>query len=347
MRQIFAIRNEESANVVENANVVKLPNIEDVLLSYDDSCRGIGMISDSVVDFEPISDNKTRGITLAQLKASADIVNKRGEMVHGVNAYTLIQNVCLAASELGYTPKVRDLFVADSSYKSVNGIEVNKQLAEQYQEINKTNKIPFSATTFNRVYSVITLDEMKSETHIASIVLCRTQRGTAVSVGANCTMCRNMTIFGTEFTAQTYGKNSIRNEDLIAAIRRMLKNYDFQRDMAIIEAMKKITLSNEELIKLIGQLTLLRAATDSTIKEVNKKFGMETLALNNGQINKLCEGVLLTFARNEVVTLYDFYQVATAVSKPIDIVLDNIIPQVREIFTFLDDNYGLTELISK
>lgn len=339
MRQIFAVTD---AVEVKNSNIIA---DEDILLSLDDSCRILDPISNNNVDFFPISDNKVRSISLEQLKASADIVNKNGQMVHGVNAYTLIQNVCLTASELGYTPKIRDLFVADNRNKVCNGIEVNKQLAEAYKAANDTENLPFAATTFNRVYTVITLDELKSSTHIASIVVTRTQRGTAISVGANCTMCRNMTILGSEFSVATYGKNSIRNEYLIEALRTMLKNYDFQRDMAILEAMKKIVLTNEDLIKIIGQLTLIRAATDSQIKEVRQNFGVENFALNNSQINRLCEGVLLTFKRNKVVTLYDFYQVATAVSKPIDLAFENIIPQVKEIFTLLNDNYGIVEMI--
>lgn len=333
----FARENENEVIVVENT----MPSVEDVLLSLDDDCRRVKPISDNSEWFAPISDNESRGITLRQLAASADIVNKNNELAHGVNAYTLIQEVNRVANECGYTTTIRDLFVADNRNKTCNGIEVNKQLCEQYREATKTANIPFAATTFNRVYAVITLNDLRSDTHIASIAISRTQMGTSVAIGANCTMCRNLCVFGVENEVHTYGKGSIPKELLIESVRRMIRNYDFQRDRAIIEAMKKININESEIFMLLGQLTALRVATDSHIKAVKSKFGVEYFPLNNTQINRLVEGILLAHEKQGIVTLYDLYQVCTAISKPTNLAYENIIPQTREIFTFLDSNFEL------
>ena len=71
---------------------------EDILLSLADENKRVLPISKNNVDYMPLVPGdgymaKTRGITLAQLQASSDLTDRDGNMLNGVNAYTLIGKV--------------------------------------------------------------------------------------------------------------------------------------------------------------------------------------------------------------------------------------------------------------
>ena len=63
-----------------NNQVNNLPTQDEILLSMADENVYLNPISNNTEYFEPLTEEKTKGITMEQLAASSDIVNKDGEL---------------------------------------------------------------------------------------------------------------------------------------------------------------------------------------------------------------------------------------------------------------------------
>ena len=329
---------EQEINQVNN-----LPTQEEILLSLADENVYLNPISDNTEYFEPLSEEKTKGITLEQLAASSDIVNKDGELNNGINAYNLITTITDYCNSIGLDNQIKDLFVADNKNKALgNGISINKQLCQQYQEYHQTNKIPFMAVTFNRVFAHINLTNFSNSTHIANIVVATNQNGLQIAIGANCYACRNQTILGQKQMVTTYGKEKFKSlEDFLNAAKRMIFDYSFDDDISKLEMMKRIPIHTADIYQIIGELTTIRVASDSRIKELNKLVTDDIAPLNASQINRFTESLLLTYNRNKRLTVYDLYQSATTLYKVSTMDLPNVLPQNKAFAKYIAMRYNI------
>ena len=326
-----------------NNQVNNLPTAEEILLSQADENVYLNPISNNTEYFEPLTEEKTKGITLEQLAASSDIVNKDGELNNGINAYNLINTITDYCNSIGLNNEIKDLFVADNKNKALgNGISINKQLCQQYQQYNNTNNIPFSAVTFNRVFANINLTNFSNSTHIANIVVATNQKGLQIAIGANCFACRNQTILGQKQMVTTYGKEKFKTlEEFLNAAKRMIFEYSFEDDINKLEQMKRITIQPNEIYQIIGELTSIRVASDSRIKELNQLVTDNIAPLNASQINRFTESLLLTYNRNKRLTVYDVYQSATALYKVSTMDLPNVLPQNKEFANYIFNRFNI------
>ncbi len=335
---LFASNNE--VQVINNEITV-----ENILLSEADENQLLNPISDNNTYFEPFTEvEKTKGITLQQLKESSDIMDIKGDLSNEINAYQLINQVTSICNEFGLTYEIKDLFVADNKNKALgNGISINKQLCEAYQQEHQTNNIPFKAVTFNRVFANINLSDLSNSTHVANIVVASNQKGLQVAIGAHCYACRNQTILGARNIATTYGtSDKIKSiSDFIARVREMIKEYSFDRDINILNKMKQIRIDSNTIYQMIGELTAIRCAYDSKIKSIKSLINSDVYPLNQSQICKFTESLLLTFKTKGVLSLYDVYQSATALYKVASMDMPNVLPQNNAFASYLNNRYDL------
>lgn len=343
----IAVRGSQSAAANNKSEQPKIKD-EDIFLSLVDANRTLSPISDNNVFFEPIDPKaKAFGITLEQLKASSDLTNSNGDLSNGINAYQLIGTVAQIAREFHSECQIADLFVADNKNKAQgNGIQINKQLHEMYKRQSGTDNVPFAATTFNRVFCNIVLSRQHTDTHVANIVVTTNQRGLQVAIGAHCHACRNQTVLGASHMVSTYGSDENRQMDLptfIQRVRMMVQGYSFADDMRILDTMKQIPISNETLVNIIGELTAIRVAFDSQIRDVHEMAVCRVYPMAGCQINKFTESCLLARARkpaSEPLTLYDLYQSATAIYKVAYLDMPNILPQNQAFAEFINDRFS-------
>lgn len=335
---LFAANNE--VQVINNEITV-----ENILLSEADENQLLNPISDNNVDFQAFTETeKTKGISLQQLAESADIVDIKGDLSNEINAYQLINQVTSICNEYNLMYEIKDLFVADNKNKALgNGISINKQLCEAYQLENQTTNIPFKAVTFNRVFANINLSDLSNSTHVANIVVASNQKGLQVAIGANCYACRNQTILGAKNMASTYGTtDKIKNiSDFIERVRQMIKEYSFDRDVNILNKMKQIKIDSNTIYQMIGELTAIRCAFDSKIKSIKSLINSDVYPLNQSQICKFTESLLLTFKNKGTLSLYDVYQSATALYKVASMDLPNVLPQNNSFASYLNQRYNL------
>ncbi len=86
-------------------------------------------------------------------------------------------------------------------------------------------------------------------------------------------------------------------------------------------------------------LTAIRVKCDSTEKELKDDRQYLTYPLNQSQINKLTEMLLLTSLRNGRVTVWDLYNTATEMYKPSAMDIPSALPQNRQMVRFIDEMY--------
>lgn len=327
--------------VIENNEIT----VENILLSEADENQLLNPISDNNTYFEPFTEvEKTKGITLQQLAESADIVDIKGDLSNEINAYQLINQVTSICQEYNLNYEIKDLFVADNKNKALgNGISINKQLCEAYQTENQTTNIPFKAVTFNRVFANINLTDMSNSTHVANIVVASNQKGLQVGIGANAYACRNQCILGTKHLITTYGSDEKAKNisDFIERVREMIKDYSFDRDVNILNKMKQIRIDTATIYQMIGELTAIRCAFDSKIKSIKGLVSSDVYPLNQSQICKFTESLLLTFKNKGALSLFDVYQSATALYKCASMDMPNILVQNNAFTSYLNQRYDL------
>lgn len=347
--------NSGTAMTVKNGQ--KKPEVknEDILLSLADENARVLPISDNTVYFPRPEGgdgylSKTRGITMEQLHASTNTVDTGGNLANGINAYTLINEVANIASDYHKECAITDMFVADNKNKAQgNGISINEYLAKTYQERTGTKNIPFTATTFNRVFCNIQLTRQHTDTHAANIVVVTNQRGLQVAIGAHCYACRNQTVLGASHLVSSYGNGESKRQNLDLEtfkqrVRMMIQGYRFADDMRILEQMRRISIDQQTFIKVIGELTAIRVAFDSSIPAVHAmaQGSANCYPMNSSQIQRFAESLMLTYHRNgHRMTVYDMYQSATALYKVASMDMPNVLPQNAAFVDYLNDEYDL------
>ena len=143
--------------------------------------------------------------------------------------------------------------------------------------------------------------------------------------------------------ASTYGTtDKIKNiSDFIERVRQMIREYSFDRDVNILNKMKQIRIDSNTIYQMIGELTAIRCAFDSKIKSIKSLINSDVYPLNQSQICKFTESLLLTFKTKGVLSLYDVYQSATALYKVASMDLPNVLPQNNAFSSYLNDRYNL------
>ena len=337
-------------------NGQKQPEVtnEQILLSLADENARVLPISDNTISFPRLQGgegylSKTRGITMAQLHASSDLTDRDGNLSNGINAYTLINEVAAMAREYHAECAISDLFVCDNKNKAAgNGIAINEKMTRAYQQQHGTDDVPFVATTFNRVFCNIQLVGQRTQTHVANIVVATNQRGLQVAIGAHCYACRNQTIMGASHLVSSFGNGDSKRQNLDVEefkrrVRLMIQGYSFSDDMQVLEQMKRIDISQETFTKVIGELTAIRVAFDSSIPSVHNmaQGAGNCYPMNSSQIQRFAESLMLTYARKGRMTVYDMYQSATALYKVSSMDLPNVLPQNVAFVNYLNDAYNL------
>lgn len=105
-----------------------------------------------------------------------------------------------------------------------------------------------------------------------------------------------------------------------------------------IERMKAIECDANQLFILIGMLTALRVKCDTHETEIKES---RTYPLNQAQISKFTESLLLQYHREQHVSVWDVYNAATDLYKADTMDIPALLPQNRAMVSFLDEQFNL------
>ena len=296
--------------------------------------------ADQFFDFEK---EKVQVLTLDQLKNTN--MENRGDdrsCPHGIYHYAFIQNIIDMCTEYGFDAEVYDLFATNNKDKQTPGVSLYPELEARYGER------AIQAHTLRRVYANIRLKDFDTNEVTSNIAVSYTQRGIQVGFGRMVKVCHNMNIMGqgqfvTDYSVNgfRYARGEMNKTDLngiFAKIGTWLGDarHILLQDDEEIERMKNAILTAEQLYTILGLLQTIRVAHDTDIKKI--KCGIGTYPLNQTQLNKFTENLLVKQADNGRISAWDFYNSATELYKPATVDQNLILPQTMSMVEFMREN---------
>ncbi len=260
--------------------------------------------------------SKVQTLTLEQLARTEKENDYNGKPLMGIYHFQLIQQVQEMCAERGYKAEIWDLFAANNKDRRAPGVSRLPQKEEKYGER------AIEAHILRRVYCNIRLYDLdKGEGDDAittNLAISFHQKGLQVGIGRNVVICHNQTMLNREQYAATYkdGRTpGIALNEMIAKIGVWLddlRNITADDDEKI-EKMKRRVISAQEMFTIIGMLTSLRVASETKFKAIRNN---NTIPLNQAQISRITEKMMLAYQDRGKVTAWDFYNAATDMYKP-------------------------------
>lgn len=281
-------------------------------------------------DFET---QKVQILTLDQLKRTNK--ENRGDdrsCPHGIYHFALIQQILDMCAEHGYDAEVYDLFATNNRDKQTPGVSLYPELEQQYGER------AVEAHTLRRVYANIRLKNFDTEELTTNMAVAYTQKGIQVAFGRNVKICHNQCILGGgRFVADYSARTGVPKMDLSGILQTIGGWLTDAEHLVItdddtIERMKQSILTAEQLYVIIGMLTSMRVMNETRFKEIRYSG---TIPLNQAQIGKFTESLLLKQKEEGRITAWSLYNCATDLYKPETAETNLILPQNIAMMEFL------------
>jgi len=281
-------------------------------------------------DFEAA---KVQQLTLDQLKRTNK--ENRGDdrsCPHGIYHFALIQQVLDMCAEHGYNAEVYDLFATNNRDKQTPGVSLYPELEKKYGER------AVEAHTLRRVYANIRLKDFDTPELTTNLAIAYTQKGIQVGFGRNVRICHNQTMLGAGRFVSDYTINGKSEKMELQGILKTIGGWltDAEhiviRDDETIERMKQSVLTAEQIYVIIGMLTAYRVMNETQNKKI-RRVGI--IPLNQAQIGKFTESLLVKQNEEGRITAWSLYNCATDLYKPATAETNLILPQNLALVEFM------------
>lgn len=272
--------------------------------------------------------NSIETLNLEMLKRTYRENDIYGNPLKGLYHFQVIEKVAQIAAKWGLTPEIETIFAAKNQNKQYPGVSILPQV----EDLEGENAI--EAHILRRVFSTIRLRDNETEELTSNIVIAYHQDGLQLAFGQRVNVCTNQTILGADRIISNFGKGKKSNDDIFESVENWMKDFfNYQeKDRRIIETMKNIECSNDDVLKIIGLLNCIRVKQDTKngfIRESEISY-----PLNQAQISLFAERYLTEKFNREVdnsgmarFSLWDIYNMATDLHKPGQTEITNIINQ--------------------
>ncbi len=279
------------------------------------------MSSMQTLDFR---ENKTQIIDFDTLKRTHEENDIYGKPLKEIYHYELINNLMERCNNANLDFKIKDIFAVKNQNRSFPGVVVLPQI----EEIHGENAV--EAHILRRVFANIEITNESTDEITSNIALAYHQNGIQIGVGQMVVVCQNQTILSSDRIFSTYGENKLSPNELLDSVSHWLNNFFEYReqDINIINQMKEIEMKEKDVFRLIGLLTSLRVAKDSTAILYKPK----TYPLNQSQISQFTESYIIERENKRYTTMWDIYNLATDLYKPDKMDIPAILPQNAEMF---------------
>lgn len=284
-------------------------------------------------DFEK---QKVQVLTLDQLKRTNR--ENRGDdrsCPHGIYHFALVQQILDMCAQHGYNAEVYDLFATNNRDKQTPGVSLYPELEQRYGER------AVEAHTLRRVYANVRLTNFDTPELTTNLAISYTQKGIQVGFGRNVKICHNQCMLGSgrfvsDYSART-GTTKMDLQGILGTIGSWLTDAEHIAisDDETIERMKNAILTAEQLFIVLGMLMTIRVQNDTTIKSIRNHSRNNVYPLNQAQLSRFTE--LLLIKQKEVgrITAWDFYNCATELYKPATAETNLILPQNLAMMEFM------------
>lgn len=292
--------------------------------------------STKFLDFEK---SKVQILTMDQLRETKREKNSKGEPMMGIYHYALLDKVIEMAQDRHFDVEVYDLFAAHNRDRYCPGVSVYEEDEKLYGEH------AVKATTLRRVYANIRLKDFDDDENTTCMAVAFHQRGIQVGFGNNVKICHNQCMLGAGSYAATYSDRGRAGEgtsipELLDIVGGWLNNAEsrVRADREKLHRMREIEVSKEHLMTIFGLLLSKRVMADAPSGSRIRENG--TYPLNNAQINDFAAD-MLDRAYGRAITVYDLYDAATNLYKPLTMDISALLPQNRSMVEFLESEFAL------
>ena len=279
--------------------------------------------------------NSVEVLDLSTLRATHKENDIYGNPLRGVYHYEVINRVMQICRNSGLNYEVEEIFAAQNRSKQNPGVVILPQV----EAIHGTNSA--EAHILRRVYTTIRIKDEETHEMTSNIVIAYHQDGIQIAFGPCVRICHNQCILNKERITQNFGSDKVSNGEMFQSVENWMSDFfNFREtDIRILQKMKEINCTQNDVYQLIGLLTSLRVAHDSDIAELRQ--GVNCYPLTQAQISQFTEDYLEKAIDTPIMNLWDVYNIATELYKPGKTDIPNLIPQNLALMEVLTDRYSL------
>ena len=288
------------------------------------------------------TSEKVQTLTLEQLKRTHKENDIYDKPLKGIYHFELLERIRETCNKHGFETDIYDLFAAQNNDKNCPGVSLLPILE------NKYGKNAVEAHILRRIFANIRITNFDDDTYTTNIAVAFHQKGIQVGFGNMVKVCHNQCLLNpTEYIA-TYSdkihqnerpRSGITAETVLSTIDKWLSDAEQKiiAERSKIEKMNKIVLDAQQVILLIGMLNAIRVRTDTRYKAIREPG---IYPLNQTQLNKFTEDLLLAQYNTGIITAWDVYNTATELYKGDSMDIPAILPQNKSMIRFLETFCG-------
>lgn len=283
--------------------------------------------------------SRVQVLTLDQLERTEKENDSYGNPLKGIYHFDLINKVQEMCSTHGYEAEIYDLFAANNKDRNTPGVSRLPMKEAQFGER------AIEAHILRRVFCNIRLKDFDAgagaDAITTNMAISFQQRGIQVAIGRNVCICHNQCLLSPEHYAATYSDgNKQRSMDVNGILAQAndwlnnLRGIVADNDEKIAQ-MKMREIEAREMFTFIGMLTALRVSAETKYKEIRNS---QIIPLNQAQIGKLTEKMMIAYTIKGRVTAWDLYNAATDMYKSTTLDQPMILSQNLAMSNFIETN---------
>jgi len=286
-----------------------------------------------LIDF---NENKNHLISLEELDNSGRELLNGEKYQNGMRHADLIAQLILAINLAGYEASFKTCYVSSGGSKTFSGASMEKERAIKYGERAVESYI------FRRLIALIEIPNFGDAETVTSVALSYHQQGVQIAMGPNVRICSNMSIMSPQFSISTYGRDDKVSDltKIISIFKSWMGNMPYirERDKAIMGEMKNRIVNHNDIISLIGDMSVRRVERDVFLKKYD--YG---IPLTQSQISKFCESYIgfREQHKGDHFPLWDIYNLGTELHKPEFTDMVNIVDQNVAFSMLISDYFGI------
>ena len=286
----------------------------------------------AIFDFQ---NKSVETLSLDTLKRTHKENDINGQPLTGIYHYQVIEQVADLCALNGLNYQIEEIFAAQNRNRQTPGVVILPQVESVFGEK------AIEAHVLRRIFTTIKINDEETPEMNTTIAIAYHQEGIQIAIGPNVKICHNQGILSPSRTVSNYGNKKVTTSEMFHAVNDWLNNFSEHRinDLRILSQMKEINCTLNDAYQLIGLLTAMRVAKDSSNKTLSKC--VSSSPLNQSQISVFTENCLLAYQERQVLSLWDVYNIATELYKPGRTEIPNLIPQNLSLIDTLKNYYNI------
>ena len=275
-------------------------------------------------------DDKVQCLRLDTLRATHKENDVYGNPLRGIYHYALIDKILEMAHAAGLHAELTDLFAAQNKDRQLPGVVLLPQVEQHY------GPHAVQAHILRRVFATIRIRDLDTGELTTAVAVAYHQRGIQLGFGSHVLMCHNQCMLGADCYVTTYGQAGLTVDSALDRVKTWFEQFETRvlTERRLIDALRQREVTETEMFELIGRLQTLRVRSDTARREIKP---VELYPLNQAQISRFTEDLLVQRFIKPSITAWDVYNAATACYKPTSMDIPKIMPQNLMMIDLLKD----------